>query len=74
MLKKLMIITLALSVLLLAAAAFIGPEQFEQWFSNTQTREAPANSDSEWCIMMEEKPNKEWREEEFQRFAKECLE
>ncbi|GAA6152941.1 DUF3012 domain-containing protein [Pseudoteredinibacter isoporae] len=74
MIKTLMIITLALSVLLLLAAAFVGPAQFEHWLSDDKTTEAVAASDSAWCLMMEEKPNKEWQEEEFQRFANECLE
>lgn len=68
-----MIITFALSVLLLAVAAFVGPAQLEGWFADAPEKQEAVKADSEWCIMMEDKPNKEWQEEEFQRFASECL-
>ncbi len=73
MLKKLMITTFVLSALLLIVAAFVGPEQFEQWSSDAPVQPEAVKEESEWCIKMEDKPNKEWQEEDFQRFASECL-
>ncbi len=81
MLKKLMISALLLSVVVLLAAAFVSPAQLQNWLANNNPSTADLETEGKtqpetkhWCQMMEEKPNQQWREGEFQRFASECLE
>ncbi|WP_299975809.1 DUF3012 domain-containing protein [uncultured Pseudoteredinibacter sp.] len=74
MLKKLTFILLGLSVLLLSLAALVGPEELALFLDSEESVQAEKNtSASQWCADMENKPNKQWQEDEFQRFAEECL-
>ncbi|WP_299769276.1 DUF3012 domain-containing protein [uncultured Pseudoteredinibacter sp.] len=74
MLKKFTFFLLGLSVLLLLFAALVGPEELALFLGSEDTVQAPQNtSASQWCADMENKPNKQWQEGDFQRFAEECL-
>lgn len=76
MLKNLIMCALLLSIAVLLAAAFISPAQLQAWLpQQSSTDDSGLSAESKgWCEMMEEKPNQQWQEGEFQRFASECLE
>jgi len=71
---KLTAVLVVLSLVVLAMAAFFGPNSLNFVDPTNASAKSAAEFDAKlWCEEMENKPNKEWLESDFKLFAALCL-